>query len=78
MLYIPLIAEQFFWARTYEHFTRAPFLYVNDHHEDADIDHAIGLTNTSRVQKHLQAVSRAMLNSRVEQTFLAIATNLVQ
>ena len=74
MIYVPQIAEQYFWARTYEFKTRVPFITRRSTYLAIQV--AIESSKTEGTRAYLRRVSSEMQKSKPIDNLLAIAHSL--
>jgi UDP:flavonoid glycosyltransferase YjiC (YdhE family) len=63
MLFVPLLTEQFFWAKNYQHFTGVPYVSVEEEDAETQIKRSLRALWTDRkthVATYLERVSRSM------------------
>ena len=72
---MPQLAEQFFWARSYEYRTGVPFLRASA--SVANVAAAVSAAQLPRVHCHLSIVSAQMRRSRPAIALRTIAANIL-
>lgn len=62
MLFVPALTEQFFWAKSYEYYTKVPYIDIFDSSDDimTQISHSLFALNSPEVRKFLKKVQNSM------------------